>query len=437
MHRIAQASLAITSELLFDKLVPTILRVVLENAGASRGAFLVNKEGTFVVEASADVSRSEASNVSVERERRSSLAEFAQGAESIVQSAAQSPQLHVAEHGSEQVLVLPLLFRGSSSGLLYLERCTCAPALTQEHLDALDFLSSQIAVALHNALAYQAMVQREAQQTEALAKERLQLETARAQLMQSEKMASLGRLTVGIAHEIKNPLNFINNFAQLNVELVDEIAETIAAKPKTLASEITDVLSEIRAGSDKIAEHGQRADSIVRGMMQHATGASGVRQAVDLNALLEDYVKLSYHSSRADSQPFELRLERDYDPNVGKVSVIVQDLARVFVNLFSNALYALGEKKRTAEPGFVAMLAVTSKREGSCVKITIRDNGTGVPEHVRAHIFDPFFTTKPGNAGTGLGLSLSRDIIVNGHGGTIELSTVLGEHTTFTITLPA
>lgn len=299
-------------------------------------------------------------------------------------------------------------------------------------------------ISLENAQRHHEMEQQLAERTEELRKKNIELQealdrlrTTQAQLVQSEKMASLGRLTVGIVHEIKNPLNFVNNFAQTNVDLVAELEETLASTPKTALSEVADVLADLRTSSDKIVEHGKRADGIVRSMMQHASGASGVPHEVDLNALVEDYVKLSYHGSRADAQPFELRIERDYDDTVGRVSVVSQDLGRVLVNLFSNALYSVGEKKRKSATGYVPTLHVSTRREGKSVKIEIRDNGLGIAAKVQSRIFEPFFTTKPGNAGTGLGLSLSHEIVVKGHGGKIGFESVEGDHATFVLTLPA
>jgi histidine kinase len=349
---------------------------------------------------------------------------------------------YVASRAPKSILVAPLLHQGKSLGVIYLENHLTTGAFTKERLEMLRLLSSQIAISLENAQLYREMEQRVLERTEELRKKNInlqqaieELKTTQAQLVQSEKMASLGRLTVGIAHEIKNPLNFVNNFAQVNVELVQEIEETGSG---ATIDEVSDILADVRANSEKIAAHGKRADDIVRSMMQHASGATGIRQPTDLNALLEDYIKLSYHGSRGDSRGENpVHIERDYDPSVGMVEIVAQDFGRVIVNLLNNALYAIGEKQHRSDPRYVPTIQVASRRRGKTVELSIRDNGTGIPVSVRDRIFEPFFTSKPGNVGTGLGLSLSYDIVVNGHGGSITFDSVEGEHATFRIALPA
>ena len=253
-------------------------------------------------------------------------------------------------------------------------------------------------------------------------------------------MASLGQLTAGIAHEIKNPLNFVNNFAQLCTELADELADELTAHhqemPEALAGSFEELLSDIRLNCQKIQEHGRRADGIVRAMMQHARGGEGERRSVDVNGLLEEYVNLAYHGMRASTPEFNVVIERDYDAAVGLVEMVPQEVGRVLINLFNNAFYAIHEKKQTADSAYVPTISVGTHRNADTVSIYIRDNGPGIDTALSKKIFEPFYTTKPTGEGTGLGLSLSYDIITQGHGGTLTVESVEGQGAAFIVTLP-
>jgi signal transduction histidine kinase/ligand-binding sensor domain-containing protein len=260
------------------------------------------------------------------------------------------------------------------------------------------------------------------------------------QLIMQEKLASLGALTAGIAHEIKNPLNFVNNFAELSVDLMKELREDIAGQeermdPKTL-TDIQDILTDLEHNAAKINEHGKRADSIVRGMLMHSRGKTGERMPVDINVLLDEYVNLAYHGLRALDSNFNIAIETDYDKSIGQIEAVPQDLSRVFLNIVNNACYAANEKKRDAGAGFSPKLSVRTKNLGDKVEIGIRDNGKGIPQEIRDKIFEPFFTTKPTGKGTGLGLSLSYDIVVKQHHGEIKVDSKPGEYTEFIILLP-
>jgi signal transduction histidine kinase/ligand-binding sensor domain-containing protein len=260
------------------------------------------------------------------------------------------------------------------------------------------------------------------------------------QLIMQEKLASLGALTAGIAHEIKNPLNFVNNFAELSVDLMKELREDIAGQedrldPKTLA-DIQDILNDLEHNAGKINEHGKRADSIVRGMLMHSRGKTGERMQVDINVLLDEYVNLAYHGLRAQDSNFNIGIETAYDKSIGQIEAVPQDLSRVFLNIVNNACYAANEKKREAGSGFSPKLSVRTKNLGDKVEIGIRDNGKGIPPEIRDKIFEPFFTTKPTGKGTGLGLSLSYDIVVKQHHGEIKVDSKAGEFTEFIIQLP-
>jgi len=253
-------------------------------------------------------------------------------------------------------------------------------------------------------------------------------------------MAALGQLTAGIAHEIKNPLNFVNNFAGLSVELLDELKETAAPAVASLGedtrAEIDEIVGMLTGNLEKIAEHGKRADGIVKSMLAHSRGGSGDRQAVDINTLVEDALNLAYHGARAQDQYFNITLERDFDGNIAPIELVPQDVTRVFLNLFGNGFYATDRRRHEADDAFRPALKVTTRDLGGEVEIRVHDNGTGIPPELRDKLFQPFFTTKPTGEGTGLGLSISYDIITQQHGGTIEVDSTFGEFTEFTIRLP-
>lgn len=265
------------------------------------------------------------------------------------------------------------------------------------------------------------------------------LHKAQNRLIQSEKLASLGQLTAGIAHEIKNPLNFVNNFASLSSELVDELQEVL--RPANLdaktRAEVDDIADLLKGNLGKVVQHGKRADSIIKNMLLHSRSGSGEHRPVEINALVEESLNLAYHGARAAQPSFNITLVRDYDPAAGSADVYPQELTRVLLNLMSNGFYATEKRKAAgAEPGYEPTLSVTTRDLGDRVEIRVRDNGTGIPDSVKAKMFDPFFTTKPAGEGTGLGLSLSHDILVKQHGGSIDVATEPGRFTEFTITLP-
>jgi PAS domain S-box-containing protein len=266
------------------------------------------------------------------------------------------------------------------------------------------------------------------------------LQAAQANLIQSEKMASLGQLTAGIAHEIKNPLNFVNNFASLSVDLLDELKEIAAPAFATLdadrRSDIDDLATTLTGNLEKIAEHGRRADGIVRSMLEHSRGASGERHAVDLNALVEEALNLAYHGARAQDQSFNITLERDLSPGIAPIELNPQDITRVVLNLCSNGFYAARKRQNSASASYEPCLKVATRDRGDAVEIKVRDNGIGIPADIRDKLFQPFFTTKPPGEGTGLGLSLSYDIIVKQHGGDISVASEPGAFTEFAILIP-
>ncbi|WP_262385946.1 sensor histidine kinase [Hymenobacter sp. BT491] len=276
------------------------------------------------------------------------------------------------------------------------------------------------------------------QQAEELRDALTELRAMQAQLVQAEKMASLGELTAGIAHEIQNPLNFVTNFSDVSAELVSELEEE-QQRPERDPGLEAELLDDLKQNLQKITHHGQRAASIVRGMLEHSRASTGERQPTEINNLADEYLRLAYHGLRAKDKTFNATLATDFDPAVGPIEVVSQDLGRVLLNLFTNAFYAVQKRKEACpDAGYTPTVTVSTHRNTATeVEIRVCDNGLGIPEAVRAKIFQPFFTTKPTGEGTGLGLSLSYDIITKGHGGTLTVKTQEGEGTEFIITLPA
>jgi two-component system NtrC family sensor kinase len=274
-----------------------------------------------------------------------------------------------------------------------------------------------------------------AHQTDELRAALAELQATQDQLIQSEKMASLGELTAGIAHEIQNPLNFVNNFADVSVELVAELAEERARPTRDRGLE-AELLTDLKQNLQRIAQHGGRAAGIVRGMLEHSRASTGERQPIDVNALADEYLRLAYHGLRAKDKSFNAELKLDLAPDLPLVEAVPGDLGRVLLNLVTNAFYAVQQRQQAGEPGYQPTVRVTTQLVGDSVQVQVADNGTGIPDAVRDRIFQPFFTTKPTGEGTGLGLSLSHDIITKGHGGTLAVASKEGEGTEFTIMLP-
>jgi signal transduction histidine kinase len=259
------------------------------------------------------------------------------------------------------------------------------------------------------------------------------LRKTQRQLILSEKMASLGELTAGVAHEIQNPLNFVNNFSEVSTELVEEMKEELTAGN---TDEAIAIAADLQQNLAKINHHGKRAESIVKGMLQHSRASSGNKEPTDINALTDEYLRLSYHGLRAKDKSFNAAMETHYDDTVGKLDVVPQDLGRVFLNLFTNAFYSVNDKKKHAGESYKPTVSLTTKKVNGDIEIRIRDNGNGIPQKILDKIYQPFFTTKPTGEGTGLGLSLSYDIITKGHGGQLKVETKEGEFAEFIITLP-
>jgi signal transduction histidine kinase len=324
------------------------------------------------------------------------------------------------------LIYLPLQVKDRTIGVISVQSYE-KNAYTQNDLNILKTLASYTSAALYNASSY-----------ESLQHTLDELKFAQQQLIQSEKMASLGELTAGIAHEIQNPLNFVNNFSEINAELIDEMLESIE---KGEYDEVKMVAKDISENEEKIKHHGKRADGIVKGMLQHSRSSSGVKEPTDINQLADEYLRLAYHGLRAKDKSFNATMVKELDENLGKISVIPQDVGRVILNLFTNAFYAVSQKsinaKKEGDASFKPTVKVSTKKlSKNLAEIRIKDNGGGIPQDVLEKIFQPFFTTKPTGKGTGLGLSLSFDIITKSHGGTIEVKSKPGEYAEFIIQLP-
>jgi len=273
------------------------------------------------------------------------------------------------------------------------------------------------------------LIQREKEKVESTLSE---LRSTQAQLIQSEKMASLGELTAGIAHEIQNPLNFVNNFSEVSNELIDEMKQELAKGNTKQANEIAD---DIKQNLDKINHHGKRADAIVKGMLQHSRQASGAKLPADINALADEFLRLSYHGFRAKNNSFNATMKTNFDKSIERINIIPQDIGRVLLNLYNNAFYAVMEKTKSLNGTYDPTVLISTKKLNGKVEIKVEDNGNGIPRTLLDKIFQPFFTTKPTGQGTGLGLSLTYDII-KAHGGEIKVKTNEGEGTEFVILLP-
>jgi two-component system, NtrC family, sensor kinase len=333
------------------------------------------------------------------------------------------------------VLAVPMLREGVATGVLSLTRSEVRP-FTEKQIELASTFADQAAIAIENVRLFESVEAR----TRELATSLESLRATQDRLVQTQKLASLGQLTAGHCARDQEPLNFVNNFSGVSVELIDELRQALAGAnlDSRLRAEISEIADTLQGNLDKVVQHGKRADSIVKNMLLHSREGSGEHRPVDINAIVEESLNLAWHGARAEKQGFNITMERSLDPAAAEADVFPQDITRVLLNLISNGFYAATKRKVEAEgDGYEPTLVASTRNLGDRVEIKIRDNGTGIPPEVKEKMFNPFFTTKPAGEGTGLGLSICHDIIVKQHAGAIEVDTQLGEFTEIRIILPS
>ncbi len=459
---VIRAGQAIASERGESALLRRFMTSAVDIAGAVRGLLVLRGEDESVVLAQAPPQSPQGEGSLQVSERPGSFEDREDLPRSIVRHVLLNRESVALEHAAaggpfrsdpyvvrarpRSVLCVPLVERERLLGALYLENNLISGAFPRERGAAIELLAAQAAIAVTNARTQEALARRVRAQEEELGRSNadlssalLRVKDAQKRLLVQEKMATLGGLTAGIAHEIKNPLNFINNFAESSVGIADELSDELRTQRGRIdpdaSATLEELLAALRGNAAKINEHGRRADDIVRSMLEHSRGGSATLRAVDINALLKEYVNLAYQGFRSQDSSFNTSIEASYAPGLAPLLVVPQDLGRVFLNLVNNACYAVHQKKKALGRQFAPALRISTREVQRSVEVRIRDNGTGIPAEVREKVWNPFFTTKPTGDGTGLGLSISRDI-VHGTGGTLEVETGEGEFTEFIITLP-
>ncbi|KYF74048.1 hypothetical protein BE17_21015 [Sorangium cellulosum] len=459
---VLNASQDLSREIELDRLLARLMQILLETSGAEVGYLLLEQGGEWAVEGEkavdeeAKVLRSIPIADLAPRGRRglptSIVYYVARTQESVVlDDAAANPRFgrdpHIAAHGVGSVLCFPLGRPGGRRGIVYLENSLVKGAFTPARMRILQMLSTQAVISLENAALYNTLEQRVQARTrelqaknEELAATLKRLREAQDRMIVQDRLASLGSLTAGIAHELRNPLNFVNNFAELSARLIDDIGGDISTLARGLDDDreeyLTDALGDLTSNVKKIGEHGRRMEGIIRSMLDHSRGERGERQDVDFNTLVATYVSIGYHGARARASSAEIAIDLDLSPSIGLVSLVPQEISRVVINLVDNACYAV--RRRGAAPGQEPSprIRVMTRDLGGHVELRVHDNGVGIPAGIRDKIMNPFFTTKPPGEGTGLGLSICHNIVVEGNGGSLTFETEEGEFTEFIVTLP-
>lgn len=454
INALIDASQALSKEIVLEKLMESLMHVVIVNAGADKvflilfenkkafvysQIFLNQKYSPLLSPIPIEQKGEELSNAIVKYVTRTNT-------ELLLNNATEEGNFrydpYVLNRKPKSILCLPLIQKGSLAGVLYLENNATKGAFTPKRVRLLSLLSSQMAISIENAQFYAKLETKVQERTKELQQRNQELQQAlqtiknvQQQMIQQEKLASLGLLTSGIAHELKNPLNFVINFAQIAQDHLKDLVEELNIKG-TLPKERLEAFSEIQQTLDKVDIHGKRADGIIKGMLMHAHQGSGQAEMIDLNALVDQALNLTYHSYRKKDAQFNLSVNKAYDDALRHVLGFPGDLIRVFINIFDNACYAILERTRSAEPGYLPLLEIKTEKAGDSAVVMIRDNGRGIPQTVIDKIFQPFFTTKPTGSGTGLGLSIVYDIVTKQHGGSIQVKSEQGKYTEFILTFP-
>ena len=435
----------IAGELVLDDLLLRLRDVLLIGLKARRGVMLLLERDGYLVAVQATPN-----NPSL---TYSPFTQLEKRVQSRINQVIGTRRQSVVKEGGIVYVVVPLMYEGKLAGIAYMEMVEFDADMQEK----MEVVLAQTAVALTNARRFAAvkdqarllqgeevyrrmLQQKVAERTAEIEQAMQQLKATQDQLIVQEKLASLGSLASGIAHEIKNPLNFVNNFAAMSVELTQELRQMLETQEHhfddEMSDDIIDILSNLEFNASKIQEQGKRADSIVRSMLLHARNQSGERERVDVNALLEDAAQLAYHGARAHNIKCEIRIEMALATELPAIYLMPQDISRVFINVISNACYAVQDKYRDLGNEYEPTIWVSSRDVGEWIEVRVRDNGAGIPEGERHEIFTPFYTTKPAGEGTGLGLSLSYNIVVQGHQGQIEVESELEKYTEFIIRLP-
>ncbi|MGC1247974.1 MAG: ATP-binding protein, partial [Spirulinaceae cyanobacterium] len=447
---VLKASQSLSKEIELNKLLATLLKLVIENAGANKCVLMLNESGQLQVEAVMELGKPPNIRESVPIEASQNVAlHLVNTVKRTLQSAVimdatvHSPlsnDSYIQQHQPKSLLCTPILYQGKLLGLVYLENNLVAEAFTADRVEIVNLLCTQAAISIENAQLYQQLEAYSHTLEEKVEARTSELRAAQQQMISQEKLASLGALTAGVAHELRNPLNFVNNYAEGSTELSVDLLEAIEEQAEVINSEDLEYLKEIvvdlKDNAAAIKQHGQRAASIIFNMMQHARSDDSGSQKVNLNKLLEEARQLAYHSKRSVDNNFNITFSTQYDDSIGEVEVFSSSLNRAFINLIDNACYAAWSKYQEQGKLFVPTLSITTKKLTEQIEIRIRDNGAGIPAQVAEKIFEPFFTTKPTGEGTGLGLSLTHEIIVGQHLGTLQLETEPDAFSEFIITLP-